>query len=116
MRSKIKWNDDRVKEAARAILLIGRDRLARGDTVDIVRAALTEYRADPEGYKANKAAWPDVRDLGPLTQPAHVAAYRALQAALDRLMEKMTRTKRQFNSLAELDNALVASLEKSRPN
>lgn len=112
MASKIKWNDDRVKGAARAILLIGRDRLARGDTADIVRTALAEFRADPAGYKANKAAWPDVRDLGPLTRPAQVDAYRALQAALDRLMEKMTRTKRQFNSLAELDNALIANLEK----
>lgn len=113
MASKIKWNDDRVKEAARAILLIGRVRLARGDTADIVRAALAEYRADPARYKANKAGWADARELGPLTQAAHVSAYRALQAALDRLMEKMTRAKRQFNSLAELDNALVASLEKS---
>lgn len=113
MRSKIKWNDDRVKEAARAILLIGRDRLSRGDTADIVRTALAEFRADPKGYKANKAAWPDVRDFGPLTQPTPMAKYRALQEALDRLMEKMTRTKRQFNSLAELDNALVAGLEKA---
>jgi hypothetical protein len=113
MALKIKWNDDRVKEAGRAILLIARDRLARGETHDLVRAALAEYRSDPAGYKANKAAWADVRELGPLTRPAHVNTYRNLQAALDRLMEKMVRTKRQFNSLAELDNALIAALEKA---
>lgn len=110
MGAKIKWNDDRVTEAARAILLIGRDRLARGATGELVRAALTEYRADPAGYKANKAVWPDPLDLGPLTQPAQAAAYRNLQGTLDRTMEKLKRTKRQFNSLAELDNALVANL------
>lgn len=110
---KIKWNDDRVKEAGRAILLIGRDRLARGETHDLVRESLADYRADPAGYKANKAAWADVRELGSLTKPGQVTAYRNLQAAHDRLMEKMTRTKRQFNSLTELDNALIATLEKT---
>jgi hypothetical protein len=113
MAMKIKWNDDRVREAAKAVLLIGRARLARGEDADLVRQALAEYRADPAGYKANKAGWADVRDLGPLTQPARVAAYRNLQLSLDRLMEKMTRTKRQFNSLAELDNALISTLGKA---
>ena len=112
MALKIKWNDDRVAEAARAILLIGRARMARGQTTDVVRAALAEYRADLAGYKVNKAAWPGPQELGPLTKPSHIAAYRTLQEAIDRLMDKMARTKRQFNSLTELDNTLVASLEK----
>jgi hypothetical protein len=112
MALKIKWNDDRVREAAKAILLIGRLHIARGQTTDLVRTALTEYRADPAGYKANKATWPGAREPGPLTQPAHLAAHLALQGAIDRLMDKMARAKRQFNSLAELDNALVANLEK----
>jgi hypothetical protein len=110
MALKIKWNDDRVREAGNAVLLIARDRLAHGKSDDLIRAALTEYRADPAGYKANKAVWADARELGPLTQPAQVAAYRNLQGDLDRLIERMARTKRQFNSLAELDNALIASL------
>jgi hypothetical protein len=110
---KIKWNDDRVKEAGRALLLIGRDRLARGETHELVREALAEYRGDPAGYKANKATWPDVREAGPLTRPDQVATYRNLQTALDRLMGKMERNKRQFNSLKELDHALIADLEKT---
>ena len=112
MALKIKWNDDRVVEALRAIQLIGRDRLARGEATDLVRAALAEYRADPAGYKANKAAWADVRELGPLKQPAQIAVYRNLQGAIDRLRTKMTQAKRQFNSLTELDNALIATLER----
>lgn len=111
MALKIKWNDDRVTEAARAVLLIGRTRLALGQTTDLVRSALAEYRADPAAYKANKKVWPETRELGPLTQTTHVAAYRALHGAVDRLMERMTRTKRQFNSLTELDNALIANLQ-----
>ena len=65
---KIKWNDDRVRGATTAILLISRDRLHRGETDDLIQASLTEYRADPEGYKARKAAWADARELGPLTK------------------------------------------------
>jgi hypothetical protein len=110
MALKIKWNDDRVAEALKAVLLIGRARLARGETTDLVRAALAEYRTDPAGYKANKTGWPGVSELGPLTQPAQVASYRKLQAAVARLNDKMTAARRQFNSLAELDNALAAHL------
>jgi hypothetical protein len=108
---KIKWNDDRVTEALRAIQLIGRDRLARGEATDVVRASLAEYRADPAGYKARKGDWADVREAGDLKQPAQVAAYHNLQGAIVRLTDKMARAKRQFNSLTELDNALIASLE-----
>jgi uncharacterized membrane protein YccC len=91
-------------------LLIGRDRLARGETPDLVAASLAEYREDPEGYKARKAAWADVREPGPLKKPAAVAQYRNLVAAVDALLLKMAANKRQSNSLLELDNYLVASL------
>ena len=114
MRLKIKWNDDRVRGATTAILLIGRDRLSRGKTTDLVEASLAEYRDDPEGYKANKAAWADPKELGPLTKPQHVAYYKNLILAIDAVLQKMTQGKRQFNSLLELDNALVAYLKDVR--
>ena len=114
MALKIKWNDDRVKGATTAILLISRDRLSRGKKDDLVQRALTDYRDDPDGYKANKTAWPDVRDLSPLKNPHHVALYQNLLAAVDALLKKMEQNKRQSNSLLELDNYLVASLRDVR--
>jgi hypothetical protein len=114
MRLKIKWNDDRVRGAATAILLIGRDRLSRGETNNLVQASLAEYRADPERHKRNKAVWPDARELGPLTNPRHVAHYRNLISAIDALLRKMAENKRQSNSLLELDNYLVSSLANVR--
>jgi hypothetical protein len=107
---KIKWNDDRVRGATTAILLISRDRLSRNDTANLIQAALAEYRGDPDRYKQNKAGWADARELGPLKNPRHIAYYQNLIAAIDRSAAKMARAKRQFNSLLELDNALLASL------
>lgn len=114
MALKIKWNDDRVRGATTAILLISRDRLSRGLTTDLIQAALAEYRDDPQGYKMNKASWADVGELGPLTNPAHVAYYKKMSSAIDGLYKKMKEAKRQFNSLLELDNWLVASLKNVR--
>lgn len=111
---KIKWNDDRVRGAATAILLISRDRLHRGETDDLVRASLAEYRADPEGYKERKATWPDARELGPLVKPAQVAHYKNLISAVDAVLRRMEQGRRQSNSLLELDNHLVASLRNVR--
>jgi hypothetical protein len=111
---KIKWNDDRVRGATTAILLIGRDRLRRGYAENLIAAALAEFRADPELYKANKKTWADARELGPLKNPQHVAYYKDLIAAVDQLLARMTKAKRQFNSLLELDNALIAMLEQVR--
>ena len=108
---KIKWNDDRVRGATTAILLIGRDRLFRGETASLIQASLAEYRADPEGYKRNKAIWANARETGPLGQPRHVAYYKDLISDIDRLTAKWTQAKRQFNSLLELDNALAAQLK-----
>jgi len=107
---KIKWNDDRVRGATTAILLIGRARLARGETADLIAASLAEYRADPAGYKERKRAWAAAGELGPLTKPAHIDQYRTLVASVDALLKKMAENKRQSNSLLELDNYLVACL------
>ena len=114
MALKIKWNDDRVRGATTAILLIGRDRLHRGDTEYLIQAALAEYRSDPAGYKENKSLWAGAAEIGPLKKSAHVTYYRDLQTAVDKLHEKMAQAKRQFNSLLELDNWLVDSLKNVR--
>ena len=111
MALKIKWNDDRVRGATTAILLIGRDRLARGETENLIHASLAEYRADPEGYKQGKKTWVDAREPGPLKNPRHVAYYKDLISDIDRLTARWTQAKRQFNSLLELDNALIAQLQ-----
>jgi hypothetical protein len=109
---KIKWNDDRVTGTTTALLLIVRDRLLRGESEDLIQAALTEFRDDPAGYKANKAGWADAKELGPITNSRHVAYYRNLLSAVEGLLNQMARAKRQFNSLRELDNALVAGLSR----
>lgn len=111
---KIKWNDDRVRGATTAILLIGRDRLARGATDNLIATALAEYREDPDGYKKHKATWAPPTELGPLKKPQHVAYYQNLLSAVERVTKKMEQAKRQFNSLLELDNALIAYLENVR--
>jgi len=109
---KIKCNDDRLRGTTTAILLICRDRLFRGETENLIQTAVREYRADPKGYKENKAVWPDVKELGPLVKPAQVTYYEDLLSAVDDLLKKWTQAKRQFNSLLELDNALVERLPK----
>ncbi len=114
MAVKIKWNDDRVKGAITALLLICRDRLHRRETDDLIAASLTEYRADPDGYKIRKRTWADARELGPLSKSSHVTYYKNLLSATDALLLKMEHTKRQSNSLLELDNYLISSLGKVR--
>ena len=109
---KIKWNDDRVRGTATALLLIARDRLRRGETADLIQASLADYRADPAGYKLNKAAWPEVKDAAPVTNPAQATYYRKLVATVDGLIGKVIEGKRQFNSLAELDNFLIFNLNR----
>ena len=107
---KIKWNDDRVRGTTAALLLIARDRLARGETDDLIRRALADFRDDPAGYKVKRAAWAPVHESGPLTQPRTAAYYLKLVSTVDGLVEKMVRGKRQFNSLSELDNFLIFTL------
>ena len=52
----------------------------------------------------------DVKELGPLTNPLHAAYYQKLLLAVERIVQKMVEGKRQFNSLAELDNFLIFTL------
>jgi hypothetical protein len=114
MRLKIKWNDDRVRGATTALLLISRDLLSRGETRELIETSLALYRADPDGYKKNKAAWPEVAELGPLNKPQDVAYYKNLLAVVDALLKKLVQGKRQFNSLTELDNFLIFTLKNVR--
>jgi hypothetical protein len=112
MALNIKWNDDRVRGTATALLLISRNRLVRGESAeDLIAEALAEYRADPAAYKLAKADWPDVRDTSPLKKAAHIARYQALLPAVDALLAKIERNKRQSNSLTELDNYFLACLK-----
>jgi hypothetical protein len=114
MAMKIKWNDDRVRETATALLLISRDRLRRGATNDLIKQSLDDFRRDPARYKANRAAWAPAAENGPLTIPRDLEYYAKLRATVGRLMEKMVQGKRQFNSLSELDNFLVFTLDDPR--
>jgi hypothetical protein len=112
MALKIKWNDDRVRGTAVAVLLISRTRLLEGRTDDLIRSALQEYRADPQGYKA---AYPNrdlaaAKDSGGLKAAGHADYYRALVAHTERLLATFEKNRRQFNSLAELDNFLSFTL------
>lgn len=107
---KIKWNDDRVRAATTAVLLLARERIARGETFDLVASALEQFRADPEGYKERKSTAAAVTEAGPLTKPAQLAIYLKLREAVERLGTKGAQAKIQFNSLRELDNWLIASL------
>jgi hypothetical protein len=112
MGMKIKWNDDRVRGTTTAVLLISRDRLSRGVADDLIRAALADYRHDPAAYKAAKATWAKVGEVGPLTNPGHIAYYRSLLSTVEAMVKKMVQAKRQFNSLAELDNFLIFTLNR----
>lgn len=111
---KIKWNDDRVRATTTALLLLVRDRLGRGETDEVLHAALADFRHDPVTYRANKALWPEVSLAGPLTDPAQVAYYHRLRESVERLVQQWVQGKRQFNSLTELDNFLVFTLARVR--
>jgi len=85
---KIKWNDDRVRGTTAAVLLIARDRLARGETDDLICRALADFRDDPAGYKVKRAAWAPVNESGPLTPPGQAAYYLKLVSTVDGLVKK----------------------------
>ncbi|MBI2812826.1 MAG: hypothetical protein HYX71_00900 [Opitutae bacterium] len=103
-----------MRAATAALLLIGRERLARGKRDDLIQRSLADCREDSEGYKASKAVWPDARESGPLANPRDVAYCRNLLLAVAALLREMTLNKRQSNSLPELDNYLVACLQHVR--
>jgi len=112
MALKIKWNDDRIRATAAALLLLSRERLIRKQTSGLIEAALADYRADPEGFKAAhvKRDLAAAKELGALKHPQHVEYYRKLVADVERQLAKFEKNKRQFNSLAELDNFWVLTL------
>jgi hypothetical protein len=112
MALKIKWNDDRIPAAATAILLIGRERILRDEIEDLVRECLIEFRTDPDTYKINKTYWPKADDLSSLTERTHLALYHKLSTGVAKLVAKAVQSKRQFNSLTELDNWFITNLQK----
>ncbi len=110
---KIKWNDDRVSGTAVALLLIIRTRLSKGKTIGLIQAALGEYRGDLDAYKAEytKRDMDAAKETGPLKNAQHIEYYKKLTGDVERLMAKMEKNRRQFNSLVELDNFLVFTLQ-----
>lgn len=111
MALKIKWNDDRVRDAFAAVLLIARERLRRGETAELIEAALDDYREDPAGFKAARASWAPVADASVLTKPMQRDYYARLCAAAERVQSKMAERKTQFSSLLELDNYVIFNLK-----
>jgi hypothetical protein len=114
--SKIKWNDDRIKQTLTAVLLISRARLARGLTQDLITEALLSYRNDYQSYKDEhwdkaKAALSDPKDFGSLKNPNHVAYYKNLLTQVDAMSVRFKKNQIQFNSLIELDKYLVTYLK-----
>lgn len=114
--SKIKWNDDRIKQTLQALALLSRDRLSQGQTADLIADSLAEYRADPASVKQrhwNKAAgaWSDPKDLSSLKLARHVAYYRNLLAEIDAMAARFKRNQIQFSSVIEMDKYLVTYLK-----
>lgn len=114
--SKIKWNDDRIKQTLTALLLIGRTRLIQGATQDLISESLADYRADPAHLKEAhwdkiKGAWSDPADLTAIKHPKHLAYYQTLLAEVEAARAKFKKNQIQFNGLVELDNYLVTYLK-----
>jgi hypothetical protein len=109
---KIKANDDRIKAAAMAVLLIARDRMARAQASGAITAALDEFRNDYEGYKAAhpKRDLAAARDASALTNAARRQDYLKLVAAVEALLARIQKNRTEFNSLRELDNFLAFNL------
>ena len=113
MALKIKWNDDRIRATAAALLLIARARLIKKQTSGLIEAALADYRADPDGFKAEhpRRDLAAAKELAALKHPQHVNYYQKLVADVERELAKIEKNKRQFTSLAELDNFWVFTLK-----
>ena len=109
---KIKPNDDRIKVAAIAILLLARDRMARAQTGELITRALAEFRTDYDGYKADHPVrdLATARDGSMLTNAARRADYLKLVAAVEAVLAKIAKNGTEFSSLLELDNFLAFNL------
>jgi hypothetical protein len=114
MALKIKWNDDRIKGAVTAVLLITRHKLAQGHWGGLIEASLLEYREDYDAYKAAhpKRDLATARDATALTDASRREFFERLVAAMDVLLARLERNKTQFNSLTELDNYLLLHLKR----
>ena len=110
---KIKWNDDRIRATAAAVLLIGHARLARGETAGLVTESLADFRADPDDFKATypvrtiAAAKESVR----LPDGRRHELYLKLIEAVEALVARVEKNKTQFSSLVELDNFFAFNLK-----
>ena len=113
MAVKIKSNDDRVKAAAIAVLLLSRDRLARAQPGGMITAALDEFRNDYEGYKHDhpKRDMEEAKDAEALTNAARREDYLQLVAAVEALLARIAKNRTEFSSLLELDNFLAFNLK-----
>lgn len=116
---KIKANDDRIKSTAAAVLLLCRERWARGGAEPgAISAALDDYRGDPDGFKErfpkrDLAAAKDLADMVERIGGARARErYQELIAAVDVVLARIERGKIQFSSLVELDNYFVANLRR----
>lgn len=114
--SKIKWNDDRIKQTLTAVLLISRTKLTHGQTKDLIAESLSSYRTDFAGYKeANwsktRGAWSDSKDLGSLKNPGHLAYYKKLLGEVEAMTARFKKNQIQFSSVIELDKYLVTYLK-----
>jgi len=109
---KIKANDDRIKVAAIAVLLLVRDRMARAQSGGLIAAALEEFRNDYDGYKADHPVrdLATARDGSMLTNAARRADYLKLVSAVEALLARIAKNGTEFSSLLELDNFLAFNL------
>ncbi len=110
---KIKANDDRIKAVALAVVLVSRDRLARGQASGMITAALAEFRNDYEGYKAAhpKRDFAAAKELGALADPSRREVYQKLLATVETVLARIERNSTQFSSLLELDNFWAFNLK-----
>jgi hypothetical protein len=114
--SKIKWNDDRIKQTLTALLPISRTRLVRGETKDLISKSLAEYRTDPASYKEeygdkSKTASNDPMVVEALKNTKHLDYYKNLLSKTASLTTKFEKNRVQFNSVIELDKYLVTYLK-----
>lgn len=102
---KIKWNDDRIKATASALLLITWEKLNRNDSEDLIPSTLARYRSE------GKSSVPKASELSPIKDPVYASYHKNLTARLDTLLKRFEKHSTQFNSLVELDNYLVFHLQ-----
>ncbi len=113
MALKIKFNDDRIAATITALLLITREHMHHGDTVELIARAIATYREDPAAFKARfpvrdrEAA----RDPGVLANTKRAITFQRLNETADRLLGKIKQARRQFSSLDEMDNYIAFSLQ-----